>query len=127
MISKAFKKNEIDGKLHFIQIPFSWKMSLSAYFSCKIYYSRMLAGQRHSVCISLPNTIKTKRIKQQRPEWPTVTLTWHACKYKVHKLHQMYILCLWFTYLVFTRMPVELPWATQVFVVVLVLRTSSVN
>ena len=22
-----------------------------------------------------------------------VTLTWHACKYKVHKLHQRYILC----------------------------------
>ena len=23
-----------------------------------------------------------------------VTLTWHACKYKVHKLHQRYILLL---------------------------------
>ena len=23
---------------------------------------------------------------------PTVTLTWHACKYKVHKLHQKYII-----------------------------------
>ena len=30
--------------------------------------------------------------QQQRPESPTVTLTWHACKYKVHKLHQRYIL-----------------------------------
>ena len=29
---------------------------------------------------------------QQRPESPTVTLTWHACKCKVHKLHQRYIL-----------------------------------
>ena len=28
--------------------------------------------------------------QQQRPESPTVTLTWHACKYKVHKLHQTY-------------------------------------
>ena len=26
--------------------------------------------------------------KQQRPESPTVTLTWHASKYKVYKLHQ---------------------------------------
>ena len=26
--------------------------------------------------------------QQQRPESPTATLTWHACKYKVHKLHQ---------------------------------------
>ena len=30
--------------------------------------------------------------QQQRPESPTVTLTWHACKYKVQKLHQRYIL-----------------------------------
>ena len=30
--------------------------------------------------------------KQQKPELPTVTLIWHACKYKVHKLHQRYIL-----------------------------------
>ena len=29
--------------------------------------------------------------KQQRPEPPTVTLTWHARKYKVHKLLQRYI------------------------------------
>ena len=34
----------------------------------------------------------TQFIQQQRPEPPTVTLTWHACKYKVHKLHQRYIL-----------------------------------
>ena len=27
-----------------------------------------------------------------RPESPTVTLTWHASKYKVQKLHQRYIL-----------------------------------
>ena len=31
-------------------------------------------------------------IQRQRPESPTVTLTWHACKYKVHKLHQGNIL-----------------------------------
>ena len=32
------------------------------------------------------------QVQQQRPESPTVTLTWHACKYKVHKLHQRYSL-----------------------------------
>ena len=32
------------------------------------------------------------QIQQQRPESPTITLTWHACKYKVRKLHQRYIL-----------------------------------
>ena len=30
--------------------------------------------------------------KQQRPESPNVLLTWHASKYKVHKLNQTYIL-----------------------------------
>ena len=30
--------------------------------------------------------------QQQRPELPTVTLTWRVCKYKVRKLHQRYIL-----------------------------------
>ena len=33
-----------------------------------------------------------KQVQQQRPESPAVTLTRHACKYKVHKLHQRYIL-----------------------------------
>ena len=28
--------------------------------------------------------------QQQRPESPTETLTWHASKFKVPKLHQMY-------------------------------------
>ena len=37
--------------------------------------------------------------QQQRPELPTVTLTWHASKHKVHKLHQKYILCVEFMYL----------------------------
>ena len=30
--------------------------------------------------------------QQKRPELPSVALTWHAFKYKVHKLHQRYIL-----------------------------------
>ena len=38
--------------------------------------------------------------QEQRPESPTVTLTWHASKYKVHNLHQRYILprTLWWSY-----------------------------
>ena len=31
------------------------------------------------------------QVQQRRPESPTVTLTWNACKYKVRKLHQRYI------------------------------------
>ena len=34
------------------------------------------------------------QVQQQRPESPGVTLAWHACKNKVHKLRQRYILCL---------------------------------
>ena len=33
--------------------------------------------------------------QQQRPESPTVTLTWHACKYKVHTFQQRYIFILY--------------------------------
>ena len=32
------------------------------------------------------------RTEQQRPESPTVSLTWHSSKYKVHKLDPRYIL-----------------------------------
>ena len=28
------------------------------------------------------------QVQRQRPESPMVTLTWHVCKYKVHKLHR---------------------------------------
>ena len=52
--------------------------------------------------------------QQQRPESPTVTLTWYASKYKVHKLHQRHIPGSFenappveFMYLAFTRMPNE--------------------
>ena len=30
------------------------------------------------------------QVQQQRPESSTVTLTWHACTYSVHKLRQRY-------------------------------------
>ena len=30
------------------------------------------------------------QVQQQWRESPTVTSTWHVCKYKVHKLHQSY-------------------------------------
>ena len=38
------------------------------------------------------------RVQQQRPESPTITLTWHAWKYKVHKLHQRYTLRMYRNY-----------------------------
>ena len=53
--------------------------------------------------------------KQQRHESPTVTLTWHACKYKVYKHHQRYIL--------FSSFPPPLPFIfyKKIFLVVSVL------
>ena len=40
----------------------------------------------------LLSSLKTVVTQQERHESPTVTLTWHASKHKVHKLHQKYIL-----------------------------------
>ena len=38
-------------------------------------------------------SIDVTKTQQQRHESPTVTLTWHASKYKEHKLHQtMYLM-----------------------------------
>ena len=52
--------------------------------------SSNLKNQHTRDLISLKNVTQTQR---QRPESPTVNLTWHASKYKVHKLHQRYIPC----------------------------------
>ena len=38
-----------------------------------------------------------------------VTLTWHGCKYKVHKLHHQDVPLVEFMYLAFTCIPGELP------------------
>ena len=59
--------------------------------------------------------IHTHTHTQQKPESPVVTLTWHASKYKVHKLHQRYILYCFskgvplvgVVYLIFTHMQGE--------------------
>ena len=42
--------------------------------------------------VSVCQVYKRTQTQQQRPESPTVTLTWHGSKYKVHKLLQRYIL-----------------------------------
>ena len=39
-----------------------------------------------------PSSLKyVTQVQQQRPESLTLTLSWHACEYKVQKLHQRYI------------------------------------
>ena len=59
----------------------------------------ILYGSRVIECIHAFFEEKTKSfsfskfdIKLERPESPIVILTRHACKYKVHKLRQRYIL-----------------------------------
>ena len=61
-----------------------------------------------SCCRSLKSTLKQSKdvtqTQQQRRESPTVPLTWHASKHKVHERHQRYILkngCLWHIYTIF--------------------------
>ena len=49
-------------------------------------------GNQHTRELISSRKTSLTQTQQQRPEWPTVTLTWHACKYKVHKLHHRYIL-----------------------------------
>ena len=41
-------------------------------------------------------SIDVTQIQQERPQSPTVTLTWRAGKYKVHKLHRIDILMVFF-------------------------------
>ena len=52
---------------------------------------RFKMNQHTRELISARNT-KHKYNKKDLIKSPRVTLTWHACKYKVHKLHQRYIL-----------------------------------
>ena len=60
----------------------------------------------HCYCIIIHRTHKgvtqhmkyVTQVQQQRPELP---LTWHACKFKVCKLHQRYIL--WYIYIYIYR------------------------
>ena len=51
-----------------------------------------LVRRRNQVLTHLVSIHKGVSTQQQRPESPTVTVTWHASKYKVHKLHQRYML-----------------------------------
>ena len=63
--------------------------------------------QRSQLVLKICNTSTTKTLLSM------VTLTWHACNYKVHKLHQRYIFddvfedvpMVEFMYLAFTCMP----------------------
>ena len=86
--------------------PFRYTLQLVNYlYSQKLFHLEKTAHPSLawicplSLSIMLPPTINMhgkdiSQVQQQRPERPMVTLTWHACKYKVHKLHHRYILCI---------------------------------
>ena len=110
-----------------LTLAFCWAGQLKPVvpYSCTTAYNLYkLIGTTNKQGSELTLEIITQA-QQQRPESPMVTLTWRACKYKVHKLHQRYILefenvpLVEFIYLV-------VGWS-QLFVVVLVLCISSVN
>ena len=67
----------------------------SLFFLCGINLKQNEASSAHAESAHRGvNSAKkyVTQVKQQRPESPMVTLTWYAYKYKVHKLHQRYIL-----------------------------------
>ena len=61
---------------------------------------------------------------QQRPESPTVTLTWHTSKYEVRKLHERYILRGVYEPCIYSHATWKVQEATRVFVTYYVCVTS---
>ena len=54
---------------------------------------KIINTQASYLVFEIRNTSTTvTQVQQQRPDSPTVTLIRHACKYKVHKLHQSCII-----------------------------------
>ena len=79
-------------------------LSVTVSVSLSVWVSQSLSVHPSvavSVCPSEWSTSKgvnwrlkyATQAQQQRSELRTVILTWQACKYKVYKLHQRYILC----------------------------------
>ena len=99
----------VDVKQHFIndilpsrrKVPESDARSVRI-VSARLFFSTMLKTLFADLARQAPTRESTHKgvnqrskyvtqVQQQRPESPRVTLTWHACKYKVHKLHQRYM------------------------------------
>ena len=60
-------------------------------FCCTVIFSRCLmnlffwlVNVQNQQTRELISAQCVTQVQQQRPELPTVTLTWHACRYKVH-------------------------------------------
>ena len=105
--------------------PFSFLSSLISILAASLLLVALVQNQRTKEWKCLSQAKKKERIntkgvnqrskdvtqiQQQRAESPTVTLTWHASKYRVHKLHILRssdVLLVKFIQLVFTRMPGE--------------------
>ena len=56
---------------------------------------KSVQNQQTKELISAQKIFDITVAQQQRPELPMVILTWHASKYKVHKLHHRYIIEGW--------------------------------
>ena len=57
---------------------------------CDVQYHNTNCRQKSTYKGLNQRSTDVTQVQQQRLESPTVILTWHACKYKVHKLHQRY-------------------------------------
>ena len=72
-----------------------WTTKRGGEIKCYKVSSELLTKDPECLCgISTQRSYTQNMLhkQQQRPESPTVTLTWHMSKYKIHKLHQRYIL-----------------------------------
>ena len=54
-------------------------------------HQRIALYKSYLLLLLLLTSARKPSHKHNRPESPTVTLTWHASKYKVHKRHRNYI------------------------------------
>ena len=98
-VEKDFYKNEQDWKYvcyRTIKI-YSLLACICALFSREMLQiwnrTRPRAVVQNQHTRALINAQKyITQVQQQTPESPTVPLTWHACKYKVHKLHHRCII-----------------------------------
>jgi len=55
-----------------------------------IYVHNLKQNEAQSACPESTHkgyNLRLKDVTQTQQQRPMVTLTWHACKYKVHKLH----------------------------------------
>ena len=90
-VTKHFCQNCV---CHFTVI-FCWWWCFVPFFLFLFFSFQIWNRTRPRVLVQNQHTwelISAWNTQHMSPQSPMVTLTWHACKYRVHKLYQRYIL-----------------------------------